>query len=651
MGELTIAKSAGFCFGVTRAVNMVYEAIEKENVPIYTYGPIIHNDEVVKDMEKNGVTVINDLDELSSHEKGVMIIRSHGISKAEYDRIKNCGFEVLNATCPFVSKIHRYVEDYSSKGYDIIIVGSPKHPEVCGIKGWADEKCHVTIINAPEDAENYMKNSTKKLCIVSQTTFNYNKFQDIVEIIAKKGYDITVLNTICNATEVRQTEARKVAQCSDVMIVIGDRHSSNTQKLFEICKNECKNTYYIQTSDEMDYTQIRSNNNVGITAGASPQIISLRRFQRMSEMSFEQMLEESFKTIRNGEVVEGTVIDVKPDEIFLNIGYKSDGIITRNEYTNEPNVDLTTVVKVGDKMEAKVVKLNDGEGQVILSYKRLQAEKGSKRLEEAFENQEVLKAKVTQVLAGGVCVSVDETRVFIPASLVSDTYEKDLNKFKDQEIEFIITEFDPRKRRIIGNRKVLLVEQKAKQQEELLANLHVGDVIEGTVKNVTDFGAFIDLGGVDGLLHISEMSWGRVENPKKVFTVGQTVRVFVKNINGSKIALSMKFDDENPWNGATEKFAPGNIVKGKVARMTDFGAFIELAPGVDALLHVSQISKDHVEKPSDVLKIGQEVEAKVVEFNEDDKKISLSMKALLDSEDDGADVADVNIDEVASDNE
>ena len=269
MGELTIAKSAGFCFGVTRAVNMVYEAIEKENVPIYTYGPIIHNDEVVKDMEKNGVTVINDLDELSSHETGVMIIRSHGISKAEYDRIISCGFEVLNAICPFVSKIHRYVEDYSSKGYDIIIVGSPKHPEVCGIKGWADEKCHVTIINSPEDAENYMKNSTKKLCIVSQTTFNYNKFQDIVEIIAKKGYDITVLNTICNATEVRQTEARKVAQCSDVMIVIGDRHSSNTQKLFEICKNECKNTYYIQTSDEMDYTQIRSNNNVGITAGAS----------------------------------------------------------------------------------------------------------------------------------------------------------------------------------------------------------------------------------------------------------------------------------------------------------------------------------------------------------------------------------------------
>ena len=352
----------------------------------------------------------------------------------------------------------------------------------------------------------------------------------------------------------------------------------------------------------------------------------------MSEESFAQMLDnEEWKEIRTGEVVDGRVIAVKPDRIVLNIGGKSDGIITRSEYTSAPDVDLTTVVSVGDEMKAKVLKSNDGEGQVALTYRKLVADNGNKKLEDAFNNQEPITG-VAKNIKGGLEVIVDEARVFIPASLVSDTYEKDLNKFKDQEIEFIITEFDPRKRRIIGNRKVLLVEQKAKQQEELLANLHVGDVIEGTVKNVTDFGAFIDLGGVDGLLHISEMSWGRVENPKKVFTVGQTVRVFVKNINGSKIALSMKFDDENPWNGATEKFAPGNIVKGKVARMTDFGAFIELAPGVDALLHVSQISKDHVEKPSDVLKIGQEVEAKVVEFNEDDKKISLSMKALLPEE-------------------
>ena len=349
----------------------------------------------------------------------------------------------------------------------------------------------------------------------------------------------------------------------------------------------------------------------------------------MSELSFEQMLEESIKTIRNGEVVEGTVIDVKPDEIILNIGYKSDGIITRNEYTNEPNVDLTAVVSVGDTMEAKVLKVNDGEGQVMLTYKRLAAEKGSKRLEEAFNAQEVLTAKVVQVLEGGLSVVIDEARIFIPASLVSDTYEKDLGKYKDQEIEFVITEFNPRRRRIIGDRKQLLVAKKEELQKALFERIQVGDVVEGTVKNVTDFGAFIDLGGADGLLHISEMSWGRVENPKKVFKVGEVVKVFIKDINDKKIALSKKFEDENPWKDAAEKYAVGNVVTGVVARMTDFGAFVEMAPGVDALLHVSQISKEHVEKPSDVLNIGQEIEAKIVDFNEAEKKISLSIKALV----------------------
>ena len=348
----------------------------------------------------------------------------------------------------------------------------------------------------------------------------------------------------------------------------------------------------------------------------------------MSELSFEQMLEESLKTIRNGEVVEGTVIDVKEDEIILNIGYKADGILTKNEYSNDSSIDLTTVVKPGDTMEVKVLKVNDGEGQVLLTYKRLAAEKGNKRLEEAFENKEVLKAKVSQVLNGGLSVVIDEARVFIPASLVSDTYEKDLSKYADQEIEFVITEFNPRRRRIIGNRKQLLLAEKAEKQKELMEKIHVGDTVEGVVKNVTDFGAFVDLGGADGLLHISEMSWGRVENPKKVFTVGEKLKVLIKDINGDKIALSLKFPEENPWLTAAEKFAVGNVVKGKVARMTDFGAFVELAPGVDALLHVSQISREHVAKPADVLSIGQEIEAKVVDFNGEDKKISLSMKAL-----------------------
>ena len=367
------------------------------------------------------------------------------------------------------------------------------------------------------------------------------------------------------------------------------------------------------------------------------------------ELTFEQMLEDSFKTIHTGEVVEGTVIDVKPDEIILNIGYKADGILTKYEYTNDNSVDLTTAVKIGDTLEVKILKVNDGDGQVLVTYKRLQQEKGSKRIEEAFNNHEVLKAVVSQVQDGGLTVIVDETRIFIPASLVSDTYERDLSKYMDQEIEFVVIEFSPRKRRCIGDRKQLLVAKKAELQKELFEKIHEGDTVEGVVKNVTDFGAFIDLGGVDGLLHISEMSWGRVEHPKKVFKVGDTIKVLVKEINGNKVALSLKFDDQNPWKDAAEKYAIGNVVTGKVARMTEFGAFVELDNGVDALLHVSQISKDHIEKPSDVLTTGQEVTAKIVDFNEAEHKISLSIKALTAPEpkkDDNEDVVSVDIDAV-----
>ncbi len=372
----------------------------------------------------------------------------------------------------------------------------------------------------------------------------------------------------------------------------------------------------------------------------------------MSELTFEQMLEESLKTIHTGEVVEGTVIDVKPEEIILNIGYKSDGVLTRNEYTNEPNVDLTTVAKPGDTMEVKVLKVNDGEGQVLLTYKRLAADRGNKRIEEAYENREVLTAKVAQVLEGGLSVVVEEVRIFIPASLVSDTYEKDLNKYAGQEIKFVISEYNPKRRRYIGDRKQLILEEKAEMQKKLFETIKIGDTVEGTVKNVTDFGAFIDLGGCDGLLHISEMSWGRVENPKKVFKVGDVVKVLIKGISGTKIALSLKFEDANPWKDAASKYAVGNVVTGKVARMTDFGAFIELEPGIDALLHVSQISKEHIEKPADVLKTGEEVTAKVVDFNEADKKISLSIKAMFAPEpkeekvEEDADVVSVDIDAV-----
>ena len=370
----------------------------------------------------------------------------------------------------------------------------------------------------------------------------------------------------------------------------------------------------------------------------------------MSEMTFEQMLEASFKTIHTGEVVEGTVIDVKPNEMILNIGYKSDGVLTKNEYTNDSSVDLTEVVKVGDTLEVKVLKVNDGDGQVLLTYKRLAADRGSKRLEEAFESQEILKAKVTQVLEGGICVVVEEVRVFIPASLVSDTFEKDLSKYDGQEIEFVIREYNPKKRRFIGDRKAILLARKQAAMEKLLSTIKEGDVVEGVIKNVTDFGVFVDLGGIDGLLHISEMSWGRVENPKKNYKVGDKLTVLLKEISDKKIALSLKFNDTNPWIDAEKKYAVGTVVTGKVMRMADFGAFVELESGIDALLHVSQISKEHIEKPSDVLKVGDEVTAKVVDFNLEDKRISISIKALTApeevKEEADEDVASVDIEAV-----
>ena len=346
------------------------------------------------------------------------------------------------------------------------------------------------------------------------------------------------------------------------------------------------------------------------------------------ERSFGELLEESLVTIHNNEVVEGTVIGVKDSEIILNIGYKADGILAKNEYSNNPDVDLTREVKLDDKLTVKVLKVNDGEGQVLLTYKRLQQDKMNKIFEEAMEKGEVLTGTVAAALKGGLSVAYGEGRIFIPASLVSDVYERDLSKYAGQEIDFVLTEVNPRKRRIIGDRRQLVVAKKKEMQEELLAKIEVGMMIEGTVKNLTDFGAFIDLGGADGLLHISEMSWGRVEDPKKLFKVGDQVNVMIKDIVGTKIALTMKLDSNNPWKTAPEKYAKGNVVTGKVARMTDFGAFVELEEGIDALLHVSQISIEHVEKPSDVLKAGQEITAKVVDFNEEAKKISLSIKAL-----------------------
>ena len=628
--EVILAEKAGFCFGVKRAVDTAFEQADKASNAVFTFGPIIHNEDVTEKLALKGVNVINSIEELDNlPENSSIIIRSHGVGEDIFESIKSRGFSIVDATCPFVNNIHKIVRERSEAGDEILIIGNPGHAEVEGTIGWSRQKPYV--INSVEDIEalpDSLKNAS--ITVVAQTTYSLKKFQELVAELQDRYYNVNVCKTICNATEERQKEAQRLASSVDSMIVIGGKNSSNTQKLYEISKQQCNNTYYIQTLVDLDLTVFESASRVGITAGASTPNYIIKEVQdSMSEKSFEELLnDEETVSIKKGKIIDGKVISVKPDEMVVDIHYKSDGILTAAEYSNSP-VDLTTVVKEGDPITVEVIKPNDGEGSVLLSYKSILANEAYKELEEAFENGTVLKGKVDKVLKGGLSVIVKECRVFVPASLVSDTFERDLSKYEGQDIEFVLTEFDLHRKRVIGDRKQLIIKNKEAAASELFSKIKVGDVVEGTIKNITEFGAFVDLGGADGLLHISEMSWGRVEKPKKIFTVGQPVKCFIKEINGNKIALSMKFEDQNPWLTAEEKYAKGTIVKGKVARMTDFGAFVVLEPGIDALLHVSQISLDHIEKPSDVLKSGQEIEAKVVDIKIPERKISLSIKALL----------------------
>jgi len=628
--KVILAEKAGFCFGVKRAVDTAFEQADKASNAVFTFGPIIHNEDVTEKLALKGVNVINSIEELDKLPKNSsIIIRSHGVGEDIFESIKSRGFSIVDATCPFVNNIHKIVRERSEAGDEILIIGNPGHAEVEGTIGWSRRKPYV--INSVEDIEalpDSLKNAS--ITVVAQTTYSLKKFQELVAELQDRYYNVNVCKTICNATEERQKEAQRLASSVDSMIVIGGKNSSNTQKLYEISKQQCNNTYYIQTLVDLDLTVFESASRVGITAGASTPNYIIKEVQdSMSEKSFEELLnDEETVSIKKGKIIDGKVISVKPDEMVVDIHYKSDGILTAAEYSNSP-VDLTTVVKEGDPITVEVIKPNDGEGSVLLSYKSILANEAYKELEEAFENGTVLTGKVDKVLKGGLSVIVKECRVFVPASLVSDTFERDLSKYEGQEIEFVLTEFDLHRKRVIGDRKQLIIKNKEAAASELFSKIKVGDVVEGTIKNITEFGAFVDLGGADGLLHISEMSWGRVEKPKKIFTVGQPVKCFIKEINGNKIALSMKFEDQNPWLTAEEKYAKGTIVKGKVARMTDFGAFVVLEPGIDALLHVSQISLDHIEKPSDVLKSGQEIEAKVVDIKIPERKISLSIKALL----------------------
>ena len=611
MSNVTLAASAGFCFGVKRAIEMAYAEIEKNNgAPLYSYGPLIHNKEVTRDLDEKGLHIIEDLEGV--HE-GTVVIRSHGVGKFLYDALEEKGMRMVDGTCPFVKKIHTIVNEAWNQGKSIIIAGDGKHPEVQGINGWCGNT--AVILESPEEAKAAVLDTEKDYAVVVQTTFRQSKFDDMLAILREKGLKMEISQTICSATEKRQKEAMELSQNVDKMIVIGDKKSSNTQKLVEICKKNCENTVHIETICDLVLKTFKKDDRIGITAGASTPpaiikevVVTMSEIENVNveEVSFEQMLEDSLVTLHTGDVVKGTVIQVVGEEVSVNLGFKSDGVIPRGEFSRDTTVVPSQVVQPGDEIEVFVVRVNDGDGNVLLSRKRIEEQKGMEDIEKAFNEKTVVTGTVTDVVKGGLIAVVNGVRVFIPSSQVSNRFIEDLSVFKGQELEFNIIEMDRVKRRIIGGRKDLVEKEIAAKKAALFETIAVGSKIAGTVSRLTGFGAFVDLGGVDGLIHISEMSWGRISNPREVLKEGQEVEVFVLDVDKEKgkISLSLKDADKNPWKLAADKYAVGSIVEGKVVRMVPFGAFVELEPGVDGLVHISQIANKHVVKPEDELKVG-----------------------------------------------
>lgn len=637
MSNIRVAESAGFCFGVKRAIEMAYEAIGVEP-KLYSYGQLIHNKTVTDDLASKGLEIVENLDGLT---EGTLLIRSHGVGKALYDEAEAKGLKILDGTCPFVKKIHNIVHDKLAEGMGIIIVGDGTHPEVIGINGWCENA--AVILEDEEAAKTKEIPEKEKYAVVVQTTFRQAKFDKILEILRGRGVNMEIHNTICSATEKRQTEAEELSKAVDKMIVIGGKNSSNTQKLVEICAKNCGNTVHIETICDLVLNNFGKDDKIGITAGAStpPAIIkevvvtmsealenAVQNLGGSEEATFEQMLEESLVTLHTGDVVKGTVIQVVNEEVSVNLGFKSDGIIARGEFSSDPTVIPSKTVQPGDEIEVFVVRVNDGDGNVMLSRKRIEAQKGIEEIEAAYNEKAVVTGTVTSVVKGGLIAVVNGVNVFIPSSQVSNRFIEDLSVFNGQELEFNIIEVDRVKRRFIGGRKALVEQEIAAKRAALFETIQAGSRVNGTVSRLTDFGAFVDLGGVDGLIHISEMSWGRISNPKEVLKEGQEVEVFVLDVDKEKgkISLSLKDADKNPWKLAAEKYAVGSIVEGKVVRMVPFGAFVELEAGVDGLVHISQIANKHVVKPEDELKVGEIINVKVLEVNPEQKKISLSKR-------------------------
>ena len=632
--SITVAKSAGFCFGVNRAINIVNNLLDK-NVKVSTLGPIIHNMEVVNELESRGCKAVSSIDEVENG--ATLVIRSHGVPKYVIDKLVENGVKYEDATCPFANP--------DNKDGIVLIAGNSVHPEVEGIIGHCSTECH-TFKNSEEIDEiysNILKTNNKQVFVVAQTTFDTKEWKKCVKKIKKLCTNAKIFDTICNATSVRQTEADLLAAQSDFMVVIGDRHSSNTGKLFDICKRQCDNTVLIETADELNANQVSVAEKIGVTAGAStPARIIKEVLDTMSEIksgvtngeeSFEALLEESLKNLNTNERVMGTVLSIAPNEVQVDVGRKQTGFIPANELSNDPNAKPEDIVKVGDEIELLIMKTNDQEGTIMLSKRRVDAAKGWEILESKVDSQEILTGKVTEAVKGGVIVIYNDVRVFIPASQATATREESLEDLVGKEVQFRLIEVSQRgrRKRAIGSIRSVLKEQRAAQREEFWKNCEIGKRYTGVVKSLTSYGAFVDLGGVFGMIHISELSWTHIKHPSEVVNVGDTVEVYVKDINEEtkKISLGFKNADENPWEILKNQYPEGTVVKATIVGLTSFGAFANIIPGIDGLIHISQIANKRIEKPADVLSVGETVEAKITAIDFDKKRVSLSMRALL----------------------
>ncbi|MDR2898878.1 MAG: bifunctional 4-hydroxy-3-methylbut-2-enyl diphosphate reductase/30S ribosomal protein S1 [Clostridiales bacterium] len=630
--EIITAKSAGFCYGVALAIKMVNDASDKG--PVVCLGPIAHNKRVTEELEVKGVEIISDVDEAGER---LIAIRAHGITKQTLEKMESKGLKYIDCTCRDVKAIHNIVEEESAQGSQIIICGDRNHPEIQGISSFSIKP--VIYIKSTDDARNLVLDHGVKYSLVEQTTFPTTVYKEIKEILQKKDLgNIKFFDTICPATEKRQKEAEEIAKSVDKMIVLGDGHSANATKLHEICKKFCKNSYFIESIDDLELNIFKTNDKIGITAGAStPSAIIKEAVSRMSELdnnnavndqTFEEMLNDSIVTLHTGDVVKGTVISIVNGEVSVNLGYKSDGLIIRTEFSEDPNINPVDVLNIGDEVEVFVVRVNDGDGNVLLSKKRLEMQKGLMEIEEAFNNKSIVRGRVTEVVKGGLICMVKGVRVFVPSSQIASRFVDDLTQYVGKEYNFEILEYDKAKKRIIGGRRELAVKEENAKKEALFNSIEEGQKITGTVSRLVDFGAFVDIGGADGLIHISELGWGRVKKASDVLKQGDVVTVTVLKVDREKekISLSMKDVDGNPWNSVDVKYPEGAIVDGRVVRMVNFGAFVELEPGLDGLVHISQIAQKHVVKPDDELKIGEIISVKVVEVDKENRKISLSKK-------------------------